>query len=319
MDFTLATPIGAHVLIVDDEPSVARAIARTVTQLGHRATTVHTWTEALRVFNHDDVDLVLMDAVMPVVDGFKLTRMLRGRSESYVPILFLTALSDHASRNQGIAAGADDFISKPCDPLELRARLTAMLRIRWLTRDLEDKTRALSRLASVDALTAIGNRRAFDAQLASHVERAKGSSSPVSLLLLDIDLFKSVNDTYGHAVGDGLLSLFGKLLRETTRACDMPFRYGGEEFAVLCPGTPPQEAVAIGERIRNRFCLRSREATRGDGCTVSVGLCGSDQLDADFEPATLVKAADAALYRAKQEGRNCTVRFEPRLDADLAA
>ena len=319
MDFTQATPIGAHVLVIDDEPSIARSIAKTVVALGHRVTAVTAWTEAVRVFAQGDIDLVLMDAVMPVVDGFKLTRMLRGRSESYVPILFLTGLADQNARIQGIAAGADDFITKPCDPLELQARLTAMLRIRWLTRDLEDKTRALERLASVDGLTGIGNRRAFDDRIGHEVLEARDRDAPLSLLLLDLDHFKGVNDTFGHSTGDVLLSAFGRLLQDSTRACDVPFRYGGEEFAVLATRTSSQHAYNLAERIRNQFSLRSCDATPGHAQTVSVGICGTDQLAPDFSVDTLIRAADAALYRAKQEGRNCAVRYEPELDTAEAA
>lgn len=319
MDYSQATPIGAHVLVVDDETAVARKIARTVVGLGHRVTTVGGWTEALRVFARGDVDLVLMDAVMPVVDGFKLTRMLRGRSDSYVPILFLTGLADHNARIQGIAAGADDFITKPCDPLELQARLTAMLRIRWLTRDLEHKTKTLSRLASVDGLTGIGNRRSFDERLAAELQSSRERGVPLSLLLLDIDHFKNVNDNLGHAVGDVLLSTFGRLLQDQTRACDVPFRYGGEEFAIVALETRAEEGWHLAERIRNTFALRSREATPGRASTVSIGICGTDQFDGGVSVATLVRSADAALYRAKQDGRNSSVRYEPDMSSAEAA
>jgi diguanylate cyclase (GGDEF)-like protein len=302
MDYTQVTPLGARVLVVDDEPEVARQVATAVTQMGHYPTIVNTWTEALRAFSDDEIDLVLMDAVMPTVDGFKL-------------ILFLTGLADRQARVQGIAAGADDFLCKPVDPLELQVRLTAMLRIRWLTRDLEAKTRALTRLALVDALTGVGNRRAFDDRLRGELEAARRRRAPLSLLMLDIDHFKHINDTHGHAAGDRLLAMFGRLLQEVTRACDAVFRYGGEEFAILASDTPAGQAVHLAERVLGAFALRSREATKCGPQTVSVGICGTDQLPANAGAAALIEAADAALYRAKADGRNCLMIHESTRDA----
>src|SRR5688572_22004081 len=198
-------PWRAHILVVDDDHLTASIIADTLKSWGHRPTVCNSWTEAVRVFGAGDVDLVLMDAVMPTVDGFKLTRMLRSRATTYVPIVFLTGLADHATREHGVEAGADDFLAKPLDPLELKVRLTAMLRIRALTRDLEAKTRALARLASVDGLTGVSNRREFDERLPEAIAKRRDGDPPLSLLLLDIDHFKAVNDTFGHAVGDHLL------------------------------------------------------------------------------------------------------------------
>jgi diguanylate cyclase (GGDEF)-like protein len=305
----------AHVLVVDDEPVTAQSIANTLRGLGHRPTICHTWTDAVRIFGTGDVDLVLMDAVMPTVDGFKLTRMLRKRGTTYVPIVFLTGLADHGAREQGVAVGADDFLTKPVDPLELKVRLTAMLRIRALTRDLEAKTRALTRLASVDGLTGVANRRSFDERLPAELERARNIGSPLTLLMLDIDHFKRVNDTFGHAVGDQLLASFGRLLGELTRACDLPFRYGGEEFSIVAIDTSPAQATHLAQRVRSAFSLRTRQATECGPQTISVGVCGSDQIDASAPMSELIIAADAALYRAKRSGRNCVCVYDPAEDS----
>ena len=308
----------AHVLVVDDDAPTASHVAETVRALGHRVTVTLGWTEALRAFGRSDVDLVLMDAVMPGVDGFRLTRLLRARSASYVPIVFLTALSDTRAREQGIAAGADDFLAKPVDPLELKVRLTAMLRIRSLTRDLEARSRVLARLASVDALTGIGNRRSFDEALPRELAAPPGESGTVSLLLLDIDHFKRVNDTFGHTVGDALLGFFGRLLGELTRGSDSCYRYGGEEFAVLARGTSCNQALQLGERIRSAFAMRSDHATVAGPQSVSIGICGVDQFMHAIDAASLIAGADTALYRAKALGRNCVCRFDTRLDARVA-
>jgi two-component system cell cycle response regulator len=308
----------AHVLVVDDDRASADAIAQTVAALGHRVTTSNGWTDALRVFGQSDVDLVLMDAIMPGVDGFRLTRLLRARSTSYVPIVFLTGLADRDARERGVAAGADDFLTKPVDTLELKVRLTAMLRIRSLTRDLEARSRALARLATIDALTGVGNRRAFDDVLPRELRAVGSQSRSAALLLLDIDHFKGVNDNFGHPVGDALLAFLGQLLDQTSGAGTQCFRYGGEEFAVLLRDTQATAALELGERIRRAFAKQSVQASVAGGCTLSIGVVSTEQFARVPDGTAFIAAADAALYRAKALGRNCVCRYDARMDARVA-
>ncbi len=299
-------PNGARVMVVDDDPLAAEEIARTIADLGYEAFVATTWTDAVRLFGTEQLDLILMDAVMPAVDGFKLTRILRGRSHSYVPILFLTGLADESAREQGVRVGADDFLTKPVDPIELKVRMAAMLRIRQLTRALEDKTQQLARLAHLDALTGIANRRSFDLRLGDEVERAVRYSHPLALLMIDIDHFKQVNDEFGHTTGDQVLAFFGKLLTAQTRGCDLPYRYGGEEFAVLAPETESAPAVRLAERLRTAFEERSVDASMAGRITLSIGVAATDLLTSAMTPSKLLRAADEALYAAKTGGRNRT-------------
>jgi len=303
----------ARVLIVDDEVVTARAVAQTVRRLGHDAKIANSWTDAVRAFDGLRTDLVLMDAVMPGVDGFKLTRLLRSRSDSYVPIVFLTALTDHDAKRACVAAGADDFLAKPVDELELSLRLTAMLRIRSLTRRLEAQRATLDRMARFDSLTGVGNRRTFEERLASEIARSRRHGRPLALLMMDLDHFKQVNDDYGHGVGDELLATFGRMLNDITRSCDFPCRYGGEEFAVIATETRTIDAMQLGERIRMQFRERSRSVSAGGPRSVSIGVCGSDVLDRALGASELKEAADTALYRAKHLGRNRVVPFRPSL------
>ncbi len=311
-------PSAPHVLVVDDDSASAAAIANTVRALGHRVTQCNGWTEALRVFLRGDVDLVLMDAVMPGVDGFRLTRLLRGRSSSYVPIVFLTGLSDRGARERGVAAGADDFLTKPVDPLELKVRLTAMLRIRSLTRELEMRSLALAHLASVDALTGVGNRRAFDEKLPIELRSSGPNSGSTALLLLDIDHFKAVNDTFGHTVGDALLAFVGQLLNKLDGVATTSFRYGGEEFAIIARDRDWASSMELGEQIRRAFASGSVHATIAGAATLSIGVASTEQFPRAPDATTFIAAADAALYRAKALGRNCVCRFDSRMDARVA-
>ncbi len=301
----------ALILIVDDEPLGARRVAEMVGELGHRALVAQSWTDAIRLFSGNPIDLVLMDAVMPTVDGFKLTRILRDQARSYVPIVFVTGLTDRSARERGVEAGADDLLMKPVDPVELRVRLTAMLRIRRLTQDLETKTRTLALLASTDALTGLHNRRSLDERLPIELERANRYDRPVSLLMLDIDRFKHVNDGYGHEAGDEVLSFTGDLVRDVTRAAALGFRYGGEEFVIIAPETTAAHAGELGERLRTAFASRSAAACRAGGQTVSIGVCATHQLLPPVEVGAILRAVDAALYRAKQSGRDRVVVWDP--------
>lgn len=294
----------ARILVVDDEPVVADSTATILRELGHDVTVVHRWTDALRAFDPLATDLVLMDAVMPNMDGLKLTRLLRDQSQSYVPTVFLTGLRSTEIRVQCINAGADDFLTKPVDPLELRVRIKAMLRIRALTRALEEKTRELERAARTDPLTGVGNRRIFDERLVAEVARTRRHGRPLALLMFDLDHFKQVNDRFGHLVGDRLLALFGTILREGLRASDLPCRYGGEEFLLIAPETTAERARTVAERIRMSFRTRSAEVGTGSTHTVSVGISASDVLTVELSERALLAAADEALYRAKERGRD---------------
>lgn len=294
----------AQILVVDDDPAAAAGTASILLELGHAVTVAHGWTDALRAFDPSHTDLVLMDAVMPNVDGLKLTRLLREQSQSYVPTVFLTGLSGAELREQCVDAGADDFLTKPVDPIELRVRLKAMLRIRALTKALEAKTGELEQAARTDPLTGIGNRRVFDERIAAEIARTIRHGRPLALLMFDLDHFKEVNDVHGHVAGDKLLRLFGRILGDEVRASDLPCRYGGEEFTVIAPETTAEQARALAERVRRAFREQSSSVGAGGAQTVSVGIAGSDRLDVALDRRALVLAADAALYRAKAGGRD---------------
>ncbi len=294
----------SRILIVDDDPAAARAAQHMVEAEGWTGVVADSWSDAVRLFQDEPFDLVIVDAVMPTVDGFKLTQLLRARSTSYVPILMLTSLSDDASREHALSVGVDDVLSKPSSPLELRLRIGALLRIRHLTWALEAKTRELEAMARRDALTGLANRRSLDERLAVELARAKRYGRPLGLVMLDIDRFKRVNDEYGHQVGDRLLEFVGELLQSTVRPSDLACRYGGEEFVVVVSDTTATNATALAERLRRGFEAKSGTLTAAPTQTISAGISGTDLLGPDATAEMLLHTADVALYAAKNAGRN---------------
>lgn len=291
---------GAHILIVDDDRVAGERVAGMLTALGHHPVVATDWTSALDAFDAR-TDLVLLDMVMPKVDGLKLAALIRERSEIYVPIVFLTGRSDDESKERALVAGGDDFLVKPVGRLELRVRATAMLRIRRLTQRLHAR-------AHVDPLTRVGNRRAFDEALGRRCAEGARYRRPFSLILMDVDHFKRVNDTHGHAVGDDVLRILADVLRDGVRNADQVFRYGGEEFAVLAPETGLEGATILAERLRVSFRLATRRCAAGRQ-TLSAGVAATDAVG-PLDPRRLLKAADDALYRAKEAGRDRVAKVQ---------
>lgn len=293
----------ARVLVVEDDAATLGALVRTLQSLGHEVSTARGWAEALLAFRTTRVDVVVLDIVMPLVDGLKLTRILKANSADFVPVLLLTSLADPGSRRRALDAGADDFLTKPADDVELDTRIRSMLRIRELTTRLRDANRRLETLALTDALTGLANRRAATEALGREYSRAVRYDQEMSVLILDIDHFKSVNDTYGHDAGDRCLRTLAALLEHECRDSDHCARFGGEEFLVVAPETGRSGAEAMAERIRARVEQISRRGEFGPAnVTVSIGTATLSASDASAQG--LVKRADEYLYAAKHEGRN---------------
>lgn len=309
-DLDMRTPASpATILIIDDAQSSRAQISSMVEALGHHAITARSGLLGLRMLREHDPDLVLLDVVMPDLDGFKVAAAIKA-VRRFVPLLMLTGLGDIESKRRGQAAGADDFLTKPVAAVELQIRIAAMLRIKALTDELTAVNHRLSELADTDALTGFGNRRAFSVRFADEHERARRYRRPLSLAIADIDHFKQVNDTHGHPAGDVVLQGVGRTLLSVLRRSDHISRVGGEEFAILAPETGVVGAFPLADRLRRGvealvvpIVDRRESAVR---VTVSVGVAtwdGEGPVIADV----IYKCADDALYRAKQEGRNRVV------------
>jgi two-component system cell cycle response regulator len=292
-----------RILILDDDASVRQLLARMIDESGYTPVVASNWTEALKLYREGNPDLILLDVMMPGMDGYKVASLFRREGGKFVPIILLTALEDLESKRRGMAAGADDFLTKPVGSLELQIRVNSMLRIKVLTDELAQANARLAQLAVTDALTGLHNRRFLYQQLEREFARAQRYCHPLSCLLLDIDHFKLVNDGFGHQTGDRVLVLVGQVLLGAIRNTDLAGRCGGEEFMILAPETTHEQAVIVAERVRTRLAEQGVAGGEVPPVTISIGVASTDHPQAS-SPEELVRLADQALYRAKSEGRN---------------
>jgi two-component system, cell cycle response regulator len=285
-----------RVLAAEDNPVFQSMLRTMLTKWGYQAVIARDGNEAWQVLESADAPrLAVLDWMMPGLDGVEICRRLRAlQREPYIYILLLTARTESQDLIEGMDAGADDYLTKPFNAHELRVRIRAGRRIL----DLQD---ALRRQATHDGLTGLLNRNSILGKLAEEVSRAQRQSEPVSVLMADLDHFKSVNDTYGHLAGDAVLREAARRLKAASRSYDAVGRYGGEEFLILLPGCDGQDAWNQSERLREAIA-DSPFPIEGGGLNVtcSFGLSSTDTSAA----SRLVRSADEALYRAKAEGRN---------------
>lgn len=302
-------------LVVDDDPATAQLIRQ--------------WfADSMEVLDAPDgrrgleqafkirPDLLLLDLRMPGLDGIAVAQQLKSDSRTRaIPIVVLSARRDTESKVEAFSAGADDYMTKPFEVQEVEARVRSMLRKReallnmeLTVRDLTSTNERLEQLLMVDEKTGLYNFREFQRRLKAEWSRAERYGVPLSLVFFDLDHFKEINDTLGHPAGDKILAEFSMLATGGARANDIAARYGGEEFAVILPHTELEMALRVAERIRravDAFTFNADEkpthVTVSGGVATYPGGKGIDSMDA------LVRSADAALYRAKDEGRNRVV------------
>lgn len=286
-------------LIVDDQPQNIQLLYRIFAQeyLVFMATSGE---QALVVCREQLPDLMLVDVMMEGMDGYELCRQLSADSSTAeIPVIFVTAHNDPHEESKGLSVGAVDFISKPVNPSVVRARVKTHIR-------LKQQTELLRKMAFVDGLTGIFNRRYFDHYLSSEWLRSTRNQTPLSLLLIDVDHFKRFNDRYGHQAGDECLRQVAFALKQgLKRPADVAIRYGGEEFACLLPETDLQGAAKVAEQLEQKVRALgiAHESSGVAPCvTVSVGVAVRDKL----APTTfddLIAQADQQLYLAKEQGR----------------
>ena len=303
------------ILIADDTLTGRRAIASALDEKEYELSLASNGKEALDLADKLEPDVILLDVMMPGLSGYDVCRQIRSNPAlREVPILMITSLTEREERLRGIASGADDFISKPFDAVELNARVHTITRLnryrklkdknRQLTsikRDLarlENKKARLHKLAMRDDLTKLHNRRSLLRKGQDEFDRAKRYEANLSALMIDIDKFKNINDAFGHAIGSFILKSLATELKRNLRSMDIASRLGGDEFCILLPHTPLNSAITLAERLRKSVETRVFTAKKTPiNITISVGV-------STFSPPMksvmdLMEAADVALYRAK--------------------
>lgn len=287
------------VLIVDDSPVQRRVLSRYLQGQNLEIVTAASGEEALEAALRNPPDLVLLDLVLPGMDGFQVCRRLKSSPETAdVPVVFITSQGSQEEKILGLECGADDFLVKPVDQRELLVRTGTLLRRKQLLD-------ALVAQASRDPLTGLYNRRTLASDLERELSRARRYRLPVGLIMLDVDFFKQYNDNNGHPAGDEVLRQVASLLTAHTRQADLVCRYGGEEFVVLLPQTDLKGAAAAAEKLRagvEEHPFPYGESQPGGRLTVSLGVAAYPEHGDTGEE--LLRAADLALYRAKKSGRN---------------
>ncbi len=309
---------GARILIVDDHQDNVELLQARLEARGYEIDTATDGQEALDRVAAMPPDLILLDVMMPIIDGIEVARRLKADSSlPFIPIIMQTALDATEAKVEGLDAGADDYITKPINFAELEARVNSLLRIKALQQDLAQRERQLAdmndrlrQMSQTDALTTLDNRRYIEERLLEMFGHATRFNEPLACMMCDLDKFKSVNDTYGHQAGDAVLRQLADILRGEAREIDRIGRYGGEEFIFLLPGTSAQAAMIFAERVRaaveaKEFNFPGGAVRRSMSCGVAAwphpGIASGDML---------VKAADDALYVAKETGRNRVVCYD---------
>ncbi|MBC7984430.1 MAG: diguanylate cyclase [Candidatus Obscuribacterales bacterium] len=299
-----------RVLIVDDDPLTREHLSILMQSAGFRVNTAESGRQALEMLRQDYCPIVLSDWSMPDMDGVELCRHIRAESfKGYVYVLLLTARDAQQDIITGLEAGADDFLSKRVTEAELMARMRTARRIGALEQTLRDMLDEKRKQATTDSLTGANNRRYFDKHASRELKRVRRFGGALSVLLLDIDNFKGINDRYGHGAGDEVLVLFAELLRAgLPRDYDWSARIGGEEFAVILPQTDLPGAMVVAEKLRLYTCRAPLTTSVGSlNISVSIGVAAlSGFVGHKPEPTVedLLELADRGLYRSKQEGRN---------------
>lgn len=310
-----------QVLIIEDSPTQARYTSLVLESEGYRTCTAGTGQEGLDMAARNLPDLILLDVILPDIDGFSVCTQLRERLGSYIPILMFTdqriAVEDKVD---GVTAGADDYMSKSFDPRELLARVKALLRVKQMVDEMlarmaneHQAYQALRRIALTDHVTGLYNRHYFAEALEREFQMAFRYNLPLACIMCDIDHFRNFNNNYGHATGDWVLRGAAGLMKDNLRQTDIIARYGGEEFVILLTMTDLNEAVNLADRLRYLVEHQTWKSPAGDlYITISYGVAAIPN-PAIVQMEQLLEFSDQALYLAKSRGRNRVEVFDEKM------
>ena len=281
-----------RILVVDDDPAARQLLTDLLEGEGYAVTNTPDGLSALAAVERAVPAMIISDVSMPGMDGFELVRELRARTASAdVPILLLSAIAQPTRRVTGLDLGADDFVAKPVDLDELLARIRALLRRARQREEIE-------RRATLDLLTGVLNRTGLDAALHREQQRALRNDEPLSILMIDLDKFKALNDEHGHLAGDRALRCVANALLAAVRSSDYVGRYGGDEFIIVLPSSSAASAARLAARLR---CVRMPAISVGAETEIVVQVSiGEATLTPEDTIDTLVERADSAMYRNKR-------------------
>ncbi len=296
-----------NVLVVDDSATIRVALVRAMPDQS-QITEASNGEEAWKVLQENDqIELVITDLDMPRLNGYELLQRIRASEISRIasmPVIVVTGADDTKAKSRAFELGANDFISKNADKIEIRARVRAHHKLALLIHELEESRKILNAQANTDALTKLTNRRAFFVRSSEALQLMRRHEQPFSMLMIDVDHFKTINDAYGHQCGDYVLVEVAKILTKNIRTNDILARIGGEEFAIAAPYSNRLAAVVLAERLRK--AVEAEEFIYQDTrvvVTASIGVVAQDKnLPLDIDQ--LLARADARLYVAKRRGRN---------------
>jgi diguanylate cyclase (GGDEF)-like protein len=300
------------ILVVDDQPADLETLLSFLKQQHLHVRIASSGEQALHVLSKYPADIILLDVKMPDMDGFETCRLIKENKESAdIPIIFMTPMDSIDDKVTAFESGGVDYIIKPFQQVEVLARINTHITLRKKGQELEKalsevtrQKKLLEKLSRIDDLTGLFNRRHLNSVIAREFNRSKRHNIELSCLLLDLDFFKRVNDTFGHEFGDFVIQEFAAVIQSSLRISDFAFRYGGEEFLILLPQTETEGALQVAEKIRQH--MEANTITDGDSSvtvTVSIGVASFCQ----HQPSNrneLIAFTDKALYVAKRNGRN---------------
>jgi len=293
-----------RILIVQADPS-ERAFQRSLFSEGGMAVVEATsGAEALDFLAVDRADLVVLGRTLPDMDGLELLPRLKSSELDFVPVLVASQRGETAERVRGLQLGADDYIPRPCDPAEFLARARALLRTKQTHDRIRKLQMTLEQMVVSDPLTGLHNRRYLMDRLVQEMQRSDRHGEPLAFAMIDLDGFKPINDQFGHVLGDKVLRAVGNAISKSIRVSDVAARYGGDEFGIILPQTPPEGAMRVCERLLRAISeLVLEDEGRKCKVTASLGLAYYPADDVET-PEDLVHSADGALYGAKRSGKN---------------
>lgn len=291
------------ILIVEDNEKILKNYRLTLDSEGHEVMTATKGSDAISMLDRTAPDLILLDVMLPDMDGMELLRRIKANVMwAEVPVVIISVIDDLDIKVRGFEEGVDDYLVKPVDTQEMLARVRAVLRRKEMSNRLKADMDAVFERSITDALTGLHNLRYLTTVMEQGIAYSQRYAPAFSVMMIDIDHFKDINDTYGHPAGDGVLKELGVILKQSTRESDIAIRYGGEEFVVILHNAVMKDAMVLAETLRETVERHRFQELKDGRLTISIGVSEFHREDATID--SVIKRADKALYEAKEQGRN---------------